>query len=317
MPSWQSRIANAVIRLWVRPALGDMRDIARMRRVFARPLPAPTGVVYRQAVVGGVVGEWVTAVDDDAAEAAGGQAEPTTPTMLLYLHGGGFVACSPTTHRALTAALALQGLRVFAPDYRLAPEHPFPAAIADAVAVWRALVVEAGSGSRRVVAGDSAGGNLALAMMLALRDAAQPLPHAAALFSPATDLTGGSASLKSNDGRDPMFRSAALRHLAEAYLAGADPLMPLASPLHADLAGLPPLLIHVGADEVLRDDSLRLAARARAAGVPVELRVWPGMPHVWQMLRWLPEARESVRAAARHLREAVPTTGVAQEAFLR
>jgi acetyl esterase/lipase len=315
MPSWQSRIANAAIRLVIRPALGDLRDIARMRRVFARPLPTPKGVVYRQAVVGGVAGEWVTdaannaaadAASTTAAAAAGGQPKAAASTTLLYLHGGGFVACSPTTHRALTAALALQGLRVFAPDYRLAPEHPFPAAITDAVAVWRALGAQAASQGhqRLVIAGDSAGGNLALATMLALRDAALPLPQAAALFSPATDLTGGSPSLKTNDGRDPMFRSAALRHVAEAYLAGADPKLPLASPLLADLSGLPPLLIHVGADEVLRDDSVRLADRARAAGVRVELRVWPGLPHVWQMLRWLPEARESVRVAARHLRGA-------------
>lgn len=288
--SWQARVAALVIRRRVRPALADMRDIAAVRAVFNKPLPAARGVRYTPAIVGGVPGEWVEA---DATR-------PTEMTTLLYLHGGGFVGCSARTHRPLTAAFALQGLRVFAPDYRLAPEHPFPAAPRDVMAVYRAMRAEAPT-RRIVVAGDSAGGNLALGLMLALRDAGEPLPAAAALFSPALDLTGGSPSTALNAARDSMFDPAQLPHLAEAYLAGADPTQPLASPLFGDMTGLPPLLLHVGESEVLRDDSIRLAQRAREAGVRVELLVFPVVPHVWQLVHQLPESRRSVRAAASFL----------------
>ena len=294
--SWRARIAARLVRLRVRPALADMRDIARVRRAFGHPLPAPGGVRFTPARVGGVTGEWV--------EPARGEA----PDTLLYLHGGGFVGCSPRTHRPLTAALARQGFRVFVADYRLAPEHPFPAAPDDALAAWRGLRADH-RGGRLVVAGDSAGGNLALGLMLALKQAGEALPDAAALFSPATDLTGASASLVLNAERDAMFPGGELGHLAQAYLQGADPAQPLASPLLGALEGLPPILLHVGADEALRDDALRLAAKAQAAGVTVQLEVFPDVPHVWQLLHLLPEARRSVRQAAGFLREARPRTG--------
>jgi monooxygenase len=299
MASWQAKLAGFIVRRRVRPALGDMSDISKVRSVFSKALPAPSGARYRPAVLGGVPGEWV---ESDA---------PASVTM-LYLHGGGFVGCSPVTHRPLTAALALQGMRLFVPDYRLAPEHPFPAALDDVRAAWNALRADfagSGSGGRLVVAGDSAGGNLALALMISLRDAGQPLPDAAALFSPSTDLTGASASLATNAARDAMFEGAALGRLADAYLAGADPAQPLASPLLADLAGLPPLLVHVGESEALRDDALRLADKARVAGVQVELNVFDGVPHVWQLIWRLPEARRSVRDAARFLRTASAADG--------
>ncbi len=296
--SWQARVATFIIRRHVKPALGDFSDIARVRATFGKPLPAPRGVRYTDAVVGGVPGEWVEA-DKVAAT-----------TTLLYLHGGGFIGCSPRTHRSLTAALALQGLRVFVPDYRLAPEHPFPAATQDVQAVWRAL--RASQTGRLVVAGDSAGGNLALGLMLALRDAGEALPEAAALFSPATDLTGGSASLLANAERDAMFRGDKLENLQRAYLGDANPAQPLASPLLGDLHGLPPLLLHVGEDEALRDDSIRLAQKARAAGIVVELKVFRSVAHVWQLLWRLPEARRSVQAAALFLREAAREHSVEQ-----
>ena len=289
--SWQAHLASFIVRRRVKPALRDMSDMARVRRVFGQPLPTPAGATYTDDVLGGVPGEWV--------QAPGGAAVRAT---LLYLHGGGFVGCSPRTHRPLTAALALQGLRVFVPDYRLAPEHPFPAAVHDVQAAWRAL--RAQTPGRLVLAGDSAGGNLALGLMLALRDGADALPDAAVLFSPSTDLTGDSASLVSNNACDAMFDGAQLDHLAVAYLAGADRRQPLASPLCGDLHGLPPLMVHVGENEVLRDDSLRLAEKARAAGVVVDLRVFPTVSHVWQLLWRLPEARRSVREAAQFLCEA-------------
>ena len=313
MASWQAKVAAFLVRWRVKPALGDMRDIGKVRAVFNTALPPPRGARFEPATLGGVPGEWVTAARPEAVSA---DANSPPVTTLLYLHGGGFVGCSPLTHRPLTATLALQGLRLFVPDYRLAPEHPFPAALDDVLAVWRALRTAhdaAGGHGRLVVAGDSAGGNLAVALMLRLRDAGERLPDAAALFSPATDLTGGSASIRANAERDAMFRGEALEHIAAAYLAGADAAQPAASPLLGDLHGLPPLLVHVGTEECLRDDGLRLAAKARAAGVRVQVQLWPVVPHVWQLLRRLPEARQSVRIAVQFLREALPISPVRPE----
>ena len=290
--SWQARLLSFMVRHRVKPQLGDFTDLKRVRKAFNSPLPSPRGVRCTPATLGGVPGEWVESATPPPADA----------TTLLYLHGGGFVGCSPKTHRPLTAAFALQGLRVFVPDYRLAPEHPFPAAPQDAQAVWHAL--RALTPGRLVVAGDSAGGNLTLGLMLALRDTGLPLPDAAVMFSPVLDFTGGSASIYDNAERDAMFPGPPLLNLLPPYLGDADPTQPLASPLLAPLHGLPPLLLHTGQDEVLRDDSVRLAAKARAAGVAVQLRVWPDVPHVWQLIGWLPEARQSVRAAAAFLKTA-------------
>jgi cation diffusion facilitator CzcD-associated flavoprotein CzcO/acetyl esterase/lipase len=298
--SLQARIAAYVVRRRVKPRLGDMTDIPRIRQVFDKPLPAPRGVRYTPDTLGGVTGEWVQA-DDQTPPNAGA-------TTLLYIHGGGFVGCSAYTHRPITAAFARRGLRVFVPDYRLAPEHPFPAAALDVQAVYRAMRAQMPQG-RLVVAGDSAGGNLALGLMLALREAGEALPDAAVLFSPATDLTGQSPSLTLNAERDAMFHGPSLANLSEPYLRGADPSQALVSPLLGRLDGLPPMLVHVGESEALRDDSLRLAQRAREAGVTVELQVFPVVPHVWQLIHQLPEARRSMDAAARFLREAKPRTG--------
>jgi cation diffusion facilitator CzcD-associated flavoprotein CzcO/acetyl esterase/lipase len=294
MASWQARAAALTVKWRVRPALGDMSDLQRVRAVFGSTLPPPRGVRFTPATLGGVAGEWVDATRPPPADAP----------VLMYVHGGGFIGGSPVTHRPVTAAFARRGMRVFVPDYRLAPEHPFPAALDDCVAAWRAFAA-AHPGRRLVIAGDSAGGNLALALMLALRAQGGRLPDAAALFSPSTDLNGDSESLLANSGRDPMFHGPALEHLARAYLGPhGDPANPLISPVRGDLAGLPPLLLHVGADEVLRDDGLRFAAKARAAGVRVELVVWSVVPHAWQLVGSVPEARRSLDAAARFLKEA-------------
>jgi cation diffusion facilitator CzcD-associated flavoprotein CzcO/acetyl esterase/lipase len=303
MASWQARVARTVIRRRVRPALGDMRDLMRVRKVMGQALPPPKGVAYTRGVLGGVPGEWVE------REGAASIAASPRPT-LMYVHGGGFVGCSPRTHRPITAAFALQGLRVFAPDYRLAPEHPFPAPLDDVVAAWRALRAQHDAdspGQRLVVAGDSAGGNLALALMLTLRDAGERQPDAAALFSPATDLSGGSPSIEGNGDRDPMFHGPSLENLGNAYLGAAgDATNPSISPIHGDPSGLPPLLIHVAAEEALRDDGLRFAQKARAAGVHVETTVWPVVPHAWQLLAKVPEARRSIVRASEFLKTAVP-----------
>jgi monoterpene epsilon-lactone hydrolase len=271
----------------VRARLGPMLDIAQVRKTLEAPaFPDPGGVTYAPGSVGGITGEWVY------RDAAAGK------PRLLYLHGGGFIACSARTHRPVTGYLAQRGFAVFAPNYRLAPEHPFPAAIEDAVAVWRAFAAEGPA----VLAGDSAGGNLALALLLSARDAGLTLPRAAALFSPATDFLGAGASHTANAARDAMFAPEGLARLLPVYLAGADPAQPLASPLYADLTGLPPLLLHVGERELLRDDSTRLAERAREAGVAVDLTVFPVVPHVWQFAHgFLPEARRSLDRAVAFL----------------
>ncbi len=287
-PSFRLRAFSALVRLSVRSRLGDMRDLDKMKRVFEGvKLPAPRGVRFRGDTLGGVPGEW--------AEAGG--AKP-----LLYLHGGGFVGCSPRTHRSLTGGFALRGFRVFAPAYRLAPAHPFPAAIDDAVAAWRGFAERVGAPA--AVAGDSAGGNLALSLTLIVKHEARR-PAAAALFSPATDLTGESASWRTNAHRDAMFTDQ-LANLGEFYLNGADARDPRASPLLGDLSGLPPLLFHVGEEEILRDDSIRFAAAAVAAGSQAEIKVWDGAPHVWQFLHpYVPEARRSLDETAAFLTKAL------------
>jgi acetyl esterase/lipase len=255
------------------------------------PTHSPRGVRITPGRLGGVPGEWVETFD-------------ASPSTLLYLHGGGYLACSAATHRPITAAFARLRFRVFAADYRLAPEHPFPAAVDDALAAYRALRSQVAG--QIFVAGDSAGGGLALAMMVALRDAGDPLPTACALFSPWTDLAATGDSILTNDGRCAMFHGAGIAPTAKYYLGGADPKNPLASPLYANLHGLPRLLIHVGEQEVLLDDSRRLADRARAAGVPVELKIWPDVCHVWQILPLIPEARQSMQETSQFFHQSFP-----------
>ena len=290
MASLQAHLAVWLTKWRVKRRLKGCRDY-RVARAILRPLPykVPASVRITPANVNGIAGEWV---------------EPpnSTDAVLLYLHGGGYFGCSAETHRPITVWFALHGFRVFAPNYRLAPENPFPAAVDDAVAVYRGLLGEGHSTQGLVVAGDSAGGGLALALMLALRAAGTPLPTAAALFSPWTDLAATGESIRTNARRCAMFHGPDIGPSARYYLGNADPRNPLASPFYADLSGLPPLLIHVGADECLRDDSTRLAEKARASGAAVELKVWPVVPHAWQLaVRVLPEARQSLRESSEFL----------------
>jgi epsilon-lactone hydrolase len=286
MASLQAHVTTWILKRKLKPKLALAENALDVRRLL-RPEPynVPPSVRITPKTVGGVPGEWV-------------EAAASSPTM-LYLHGGGYVACTVVTHRPITAGFALRGLRVFAPEYRMAPEHLFPAAVEDAVAVYRGLLDE--GISNIVVAGDSAGGGLALAMMLALRDAGVELPSAAALFSPWTDLAATGESLVKNDDRCALFRGHKIGPGALYYLGTADPKNPLASPLYGDLTGLPPMLIHVGENEVLLDDSRRFAERARAAGVEVEIKIWPVVPHDWQLVPAMPEAKQSMREAAEFL----------------
>ncbi len=303
MASLQAHLAVWMTKWRVKRRLKGVRDY-RVARKILRPdsYKVPPATRVTPGKLGGIPGEWVE----------GPQPGDVT---LLYLHGGGYFGCSAESHRPITVAFALEEFRVFAPDYRLAPENRFPAAVEDAVAVYRALLSAGYSPQRIVVSGESAGGGLTLSLMLALRAASVPLPAAAALFSPWTDLAATGDSIRTNTGRCAMFDGAGIAFSARYYLGDADPRNPLASPLYADLAGLPPLLIHVGADEVLLDDSTRLAERARAAGVPVELKIWPVVPHAWQLAPHLiPEARQSLRESAAFLRaHTAPAGSIAEE----
>ena len=296
MATWQALTMSFILRHTFKPRLAHATNAQHARAIMNHSVfKTPAGIKIIPATLGGVPGEWV--------ESAAQLGAP----VLLYLHGGGYFACSARTHRPFTTAFAQHGLRVYAPDYRLAPENPFPAGLNDAVAAWHAVRGEIGASIAMVIGGDSAGGGLALATMLKLRDEGTALPAAAALFSPLTDLVGIGASRRINDRRCAMFYGAGLGRATDFYMAqtGGDPRDPLASPLYADLRGLPPLLIHVGADETLRDDSTELAARARAAGVEVDLKVWPAVPHVWQMFHpFVPEGRQSLAAAAAFLLKA-------------
>jgi monoterpene epsilon-lactone hydrolase len=281
---------------------GDGADLPTLRRRIARtaPIVLPwTGVRATPVQAGGPPGEWVT------PKQAGADG------VLLYLHGGAWAIGSPRSHRALVANLArAAGIRALSLAYRLAPEYPYPAALDDCVDAYDWLLASGIEPGRIVVAGDSAGGNLALALMLRLRDSGSPLPGGAVLLSPVTDLELSGASHANRKALDPVFAGADLRTFITAYAGGHDPREPYLSPLLADLHGLPPLLIHVGDHEILLDDAVRLGEHARAAGVEERTVVWPGMMHVFQTFApWLPEARRANREIAAFIRSRVGVPG--------
>lgn len=251
---------------------------------FARAFVMPNGVHVEHDHLGGVPVEWV--IPDAAAEAP----------VLFHLHGGGYVLGNPAGSRPLTTAFALKsGARVVSIDYRLAPEHPFPAAVDDAAKAYRALLACGHAPARIAIGGESAGGGLALASLLAFRDEGLPMPACAFVISPWVDMSCMAASFDTNARLDPMLTRRVLKDMADAYLAGAHDEHPLASPLFADLKGLPPLLVHVGSDEVLLADAIGIQARAGACGVRCSLAQWPGMIHVWHMFHpILPQADQAI-----------------------
>ena len=251
------------------PTVQDMRaNFEQMATVF----PLAADVKCEPVNAGGVKSEWVTAPGADAGRA------------VLYLHGGGYVIGSINTHRDLASRISrATKARVLLIDYRLAPEHPFPAAVEDSVAAYRWMLAQGLKPSRIAVAGDSAGGGLTVATLVAIRDAKLAVPAAGVCLSPWIDLEGIGDSMKSKASVDPMVQKEGLLEMAAHYLNGQDARSPLAAPLYADLAGLPPLLVQVGTAETLLDDSTRLAERARKAGVKVTLEPWNDMIHVFQV----------------------------------
>ncbi len=261
-------------------------DLAGLRAgMGARQEPTVPGVRLTKVRVGEVPCEWVTTPGADP------------DVRLLYLHGGGWVSGSGGNYLPLAAEISLAAkCAVLMADYRLAPEHPFPAGLDDCVSAhdWMVAHGPSGLGAARAtfVAGDSAGGNLTLATLLALKERKLPLPAGAVAISPGTDFTLSSQSLKTV--YDPIISARTMPEFRDRYLPKTDPRNPLASPVFGDFRGLPPILIQTGAHEMLRDDSIRVAKKARADGVPVALEIWPGMVHVFQ-IRGLPESREAVQ----------------------
>jgi epsilon-lactone hydrolase len=257
-----------------------------------RLYPVPDDVLVTEVTAGGVPAHWLAAPGAD------------TGRVLLFLHGGGYELGSLRSDGELAARLGrASGMRVLFPEYRLAPEHPFPAAIDDVLAAWRWLSTSQNLAAQSLaVAGDSAGGGLAVALLVALRDAGEALPAAAALMSPTVDLTSSGASMTDRVGQDPISTPAMLGQFASGYLAGADPKTPLASPLFATLTGLPPLLIQAGTADLLLSDSERLATAAAHAGVDVTLQIGEGLPHAYPIMLGTPEAAQATQQTGTFLR---------------
>ena len=268
---------------------GRRRSFEQMVDGFSIDVPA----TYKRVNAGGVTAEWVTA--EGAPESR----------VVLYLHGGGYIIGSTRTHRPLMAELSrASSARVLGLDYRLAPEHPFPAPIEDAVAAYRWLLNEGYDPARIAVAGDSAGGGLTVAALVQIRYVGLPMPGAAVCISPWVDMEGLGESMETRADADPMVGKEGLLLSAKTYLGGTDPRAPLAAPLYADLRGLPPTLIQVGDAEVLLDNSTRLAGIAREAGVHVEMDVWDDMIHVWHLFApILPEGRQALSQAGEFIKK--------------
>ncbi len=272
--------------------MAEAKDINAMRAIMIEA-QAPAGVTCTPVEAGGVSAEWSVADGSDQDK------------VILYVHGGGYVMGSAGSHRDMTGRLSqAAGARVLSLNYRLAPEHPFPAPVDDSVAAYRWLLGQGIQASNIAIAGDSAGGGLALAALIAIRDAGEPVPAAGIGISPWVDMEGTGESMTTRAAVDPVVQKEGLLGMAKIYLGGADPKNPLAAPLHANLAGLPPLLIQVGDSETLLDDATRITERARKADVDVTLKVWDEMPHVWHLFApILPEGRQAIEEIGAFFKE--------------
>ncbi len=291
----QQQLQNLVAMLKSRPIdpNATIQDTRAGFEQMASLFPVEADVKCEPVNAGGVKSEWVSAPGADSNRA------------ILYLHGGGYVIGSINTHRSLAGRLSRASkARVLVIDYRLAPEHPHPAAVDDSVAAYRWMLQQGLQPSKIAVSGDSAGGGLTVAALVAIRDAKLPLPAAGAPISPWVDLEGIGESMTTKAGIDPIVQKAGLLQMAQAYLAGKNPRTPLAAPLYADLSGLPPLLIQVGTAETLLDDAARLAERAKKAGVKVSYEPWENMIHVWHLFApMLDEGQRAIERIGEFVRE--------------
>jgi acetyl esterase/lipase len=263
---------------------------------MSRWSPLPPGIKREQVQISSLAAEWL---------------RPSQPAgAMLYLHGGAYALGSITTHRSLAAALAQHtGMQVLLPGYRLAPEHPFPAALDDAVRAYHWLQESGFMPGEIILGGDSAGGGLALALLAHLRTENEPMPAGAFLLSPWADLTLSGSSMTKNAGLDQVLNPETLSRFAGMYAGDHDRNNTKISPLYAPMDDLPPLLVQVGTDEILLDDAVRLAEKVTAAAGDLRLEVYPGMFHVFQMMPFLPESREALVSIGRFCREKFQTIG--------
>lgn len=287
--SLAAHVTNLVLRWKVKPKRSDTFSVeegrASLERLTPKNLPLLSGItrtpVVTDAAQGTPAGEWLR-------PAAFGR-------TVLYLHGGGYFSCSVETHRPVCAQIARRAkAQVYSVEYRLAPEHPFPAGIEDAVSAYAQVLASGVPSSNLIIAGDSAGGGLALSCLLEARTRSLPMPAGVVLFSPWTDLTLSGESMRTMAARDAMFRPEIFPAVVSAYLGAQSSKDPLASPLFADLSGLPPLMIWASEHEILSSDATRLHAAALAQGVQTELHLAAGLPHVWPIMVSLPEAKAAL-----------------------
>ncbi len=305
--SWQLKALRVFLRLGVKRSLRRQRDSYSARRSFAfgawlnargRPWQS-----FKADTIGPCPALWTGPADSDGP-------------VILYFHGGGYVTGSPRTHAPLARYLARRTeAPVCLPRYRLAPEHPFPAAFEDAVGAWEALIARGHDPAQVALGGDSAGGGLALALLAHLCATGQAKPAAVFAFSPFTDLTLSGASLRENARSEILLPAERLEKLRARILQGADPSDPRISPLFGDFTDAPPVFLQVARTEILRDDALRMAEALRAQGVEVRCDVWGNLPHVWQFFPgWLPEARRALDQVAAFLRARIAEGGDAPPA---
>jgi acetyl esterase/lipase len=290
---------DSLIALFRSQPQAEGNDIGTAREGFEKLgqfLGGAPDATVEKVDAGGVPAAWVAAPGIDDAR------------TILYLHGGGYVIGSINTHLRLAYDLsAAASARVLLIDYRLAPEHPFPAAVDDATAAWRWLIAKGHDPKRIAIAGDSAGGGLSIATAVNLRDKRLGLPGCVVGISPWVDMEGSGHSMTTRAEQDPMVQKPGLLWFAGLYLKGANPKSPLAAPLYADLKGLPPMLIQVGTAETLLDDALRIAEKLHTAGVETKLAVWPNMLHVWSLFApKLSEGRDACIEAGAFIRSKTP-----------
>ena len=295
MTSLRARVARRISSAWFSRIDANTADVKAIRRRFhawSNVLWTARGVSSEKGALNGLPVEWLT-----PAEAAGGK-------LLLYFHGGGYVMGSCATHRQMVSYIAkAASVKALLPEYRLAPEHRFPAAVEDCVGIYRAMLEAGYSAHDIVIAGDSAGGGLVVATLMSLRDAGDPLPKAAVLLSPWLDLSGRGESMTTHADKDPWFNPEHMPVLARYYCDEGQEVNPLVSPVYGDFSGLPPTYIQVGEDEILLSDSTRAAESINAAGGTVELEIWPDLWHVFQaFVHQVPEARQAVRRLGDHIR---------------
>ncbi len=307
--SWQLKTMRVVMRHLVRPGLGRQRDSHSARAWFERgAMLNARGRPWRSF--------HPVKLAHDGRSIAALSSQPVRPgaPLILYFHGGGYVMGNPRTHAALGGYLARKaGMPCLLPDYRLAPEHPFPAAFEDAVLVWESLLAQGHAPEQIALGGDSAGGGLAFALLGHLCATGQPGPGRVFAFSPFTDLTFSGDSITANARSEILLPATRLHDLRRRVLGEADPADPRISPLFARFTGAPPTLIQMARTEILRDDARRLAARLREDGAEVTVQEWGNLPHVWQFFHgWLPEGRRALDDAAAFIRgpsPALPSSG--------